>query len=1176
MSLWISMVLVWLSAGHSHHQSQCECERAVMSHRITGTSLAKMAANGDNLIITEIMQNPAAVSDTSGEWFEVFNPGSTTVNMNGWIIRDNGSDSHLITTDVLVPALSYIVLGRNSNFSTNGGITVHYQYTSISLANADDEIILVRPDTSIANEVRYTGSSPWPDPTGASMELSSAAVDNSIASNWSEATEVMLSGDKGTPGTGPDLVETIIITEIMQNPSVVSDTDGEWFEIHNPGGTSINLNGWTIKDAGTDTHTITSDFWIAGDQYAVLGRNANSLTNGGISVDYQYAGITLANSADEIIIDRPDGSMVDEVWYTGTNPWPNPTGASMELNSTALDNNIGSNWSVSTVQMNEGDFGTPGSGPGGSGPGGNQVPVVDAGPGRTIYLETAEVTTLFSGVASDPDGDPLTSQWALSSGNAIHVTIASPATLQSNVSFSALGSYTFELTVSDGLLNATDTLVVIVAERPVFNGEYQIYYGNLHAHSAYSDGNKGNDAAYNNVADSFRYARDYGGLDWLLMADHNHGTAGMAIADYHSGAAETAVINAESGLFTAIYGMEWGTISSGGHIIMASNQLWGWEVGNYDILTPKGDYNTVFQQINNISGFGSLCHPNSGDFDNIFNSSYNASWDNAVSLVAIKSGPAFSTATDYSDPSNSSYLSYYHHLLLKGYHIAPGADQDTHYANWGLANEQRTAVMAVENTQASILEALTAGRCYAVEDRNIQLNYTATTNGETSIMSSVLSVPVGNAVLFDVEAIDTDGETITSIELFSGTVGGASVSSVTTSNNAVLQYSFTPQTQGETSFFYIVATESDGQRAWSAPIWVEGTTGQANLTPTAGFSYITTDLSVSFTDSSSDPDGQITQWNWNFGDGTSATTQNPTHTYITTGNYNVTLTVTDNQGATASHTATVAVSAVNVAPTADFSFTTTDLSVSFTDLSTDSDGSIVQWSWNFGDGTASATQNPGHVFSSAGNYNVMLMVTDNLGATGSYTNNVSVSAANMAPSADFSYSSTDLTVQFTDLSNDVDGQITQWAWSFGDGNSATSSSPNHTYGTDGTYQVTLTVTDDGGVTDSMTQSIAVTVSGPVIVTESATDTLSRYASHYYDINVSGGMIDLTCTFGTKRKDLDLYIYDSLGALLAFSESTSVPETLTYDTQGVAGTYTIEVYNAERRTTSYTLEVTYQQ
>jgi PKD repeat protein len=81
---------------------------------------------------------------------------------------------------------------------------------------------------------------------------------------------------------------------------------------------------------------------------------------------------------------------------------------------------------------------------------------------------------------------------------------------------------------------------------------------------------------------------------------------------------------------------------------------------------------------------------------------------------------------------------------------------------------------------------------------------------------------------------------------------------------------------------------------------------------------------------------------------------------------------------------------------------------------------------------------------------------------------------NTPPTADFTFTISDLKATFTDKSTDTEGPITAWAWNFGDGSSSTAQNPIRTYAAGGTYTVTLTVTDQGGLTGSKTQSVTVT------------------------------------------------------------------------------------------------------
>jgi large repetitive protein len=169
----------------------------------------------------------------------------------------------------------------------------------------------------------------------------------------------------------------------------------------------------------------------------------------------------------------------------------------------------------------------------------------------------------------------------------------------------------------------------------------------------------------------------------------------------------------------------------------------------------------------------------------------------------------------------------------------------------------------------------------------------------------------------------------------------------------------------------------------------------------------------------------------------------------------------------------------NIAPvavaSADVTFGDAPLTVNFTGSdSSDPDGTVVSYHWDFGDGETSTLADPEHVYS-AGIYTATLTVVDDQGATATATIEIDV---NDPPTASVTSNVTTgaapLTVDFTGTAADSDGTFTI-SWDFGDGSPPDTSTltPTHTFDDPGTYEVTLTVTDDRG---------AVTVSAPRIIT----------------------------------------------------------------------------------------------
>lgn len=184
-----------------------------------------------------------------------------------------------------------------------------------------------------------------------------------------------------------------------------------------------------------------------------------------------------------------------------------------------------------------------------------------------------------------------------------------------------------------------------------------------------------------------------------------------------------------------------------------------------------------------------------------------------------------------------------------------------------------------------------------------------------------------------------------------------------------------------------VTDDGGATDAASVLVTVTAPAPPANDPPTADFGVQCVDLACTFTDRSADTDGSVASWAWDFGDGATSSERSPAHSYATPGNYTVTLTVRDDDGAedSKSRTADPKAPAPNEPPHADFDVDCTGPVCTFVDRSRDDDGTVVAWQWSFADGETSTERNPVHVYASSGHYDVVLIVTDNDGATASKT-----------------------------------------------------------------------------------------------------------------------------------------------------------------------------------------------
>ncbi len=374
------------------------------------------------------------------------------------------------------------------------------------------------------------------------------------------------------------------------------------------------------------------------------------------------------------------------------------------------------------------------------------------------------------------------------------------------------------------------------------------YFGNLHAHSVYSDGGKDNSGT--TPAAAYAYAKNSLCMDYLGISEHNHSEAGMSISNWLPGINQAAA--ATSANFLALYGMEYGVISNGGHVLVYGvDKLLGWEPGNYNVFVPKSDYTGtipttgttgLFKVINEFgnNAFTSLAHPNFSDYNAIANNPFNANADSAIAGCALSSGPANSTSTSYNDPASSlNYYDYYKVLLSKGYHTGPTMDHDNHYTTFGRTSTTRTVFVAPSLSNAEFLKAMKARHFYATEDCDNKASFTI----NNQIMGSIFTGTTPPAISVSVTD-PTNPSAIARIKIMYG-VPGNSITAVTLDSATANTFSFTDfnLANGSTAYYFAEITLA-GNKVITSPIWYTYNNGTLPVTLVNFTANVTTNKTV--------------------------------------------------------------------------------------------------------------------------------------------------------------------------------------------------------------------------------------------------------------------------------------------------------------------------------------------
>jgi len=303
----------------------------------------------------------------------------------------------------------------------------------------------------------------------------------------------------------------------------------------------------------------------------------------------------------------------------------------------------------------------------------------------------------------------------------------------------------------------------------------------------------------------------------------------------------------------------------------------------------------------------------------------------------------------------------------------------------------------------------------------------------------------------------------------------------------------------------------------------------------------------------------ITKLFWDFGDNSyDSTSANPSHQFNIPGNYIVKLTAFSPTYCDSTFTKNIVVINSPVA-----SFTTANVcygeSTPFNDLSTTPNGSVIDsWHWYFGDSDSATTQNTNHTYASAGNYNVILVITNTAGCYDSVANPVTIHSL---PNTNFTFTKacTNTAITFADSSNVNDGVINNWLWNFGDNNgTSTLQNTSYIYSNSAVYPVTLTTTSSNGCIDSITKYVLVDKSPNFYIT--ANDTCFHLSNKFTYIPVGLPLpnVSYLWNFGDGTFSFlanPIHLYSSIGLFpvtLIITDLNTVCSTVVVDTARTFG------------------------
>ncbi|MCX7884016.1 MAG: CehA/McbA family metallohydrolase [Caloramator sp.] len=752
----------------------------MLTATFTFTGKTVKAQTGPELLITELMVKSTAGTDPN-EYIEVYNNTNSPINIKDYKFTYPSSD---IDVSKIIPPKGVIVICTTNN-TTPGAFNLFYgtSLTEDNFVNFKTTALLGNSGPKTVALAKDSGE----EVCKATYNSADFDVKKSTTYKYPESgIDMVLLGQKQEPS--PGVVQVEQVPQEMQN-----DTQPPRIQ-HTPVEQCNNASDLLISADVTDDVQVSYVKLFYRETGALDYKNSQMQKGSGNTYSYSIPKSELTANGIEYYIEASDG-----------------------INTVTLPKDISNPFKV---QIKEVDSSVP------------KVTIISPKSGESLNIKRP----LISASISDDTGIEKDS---------IKLFVDNvDRTTESSIKFSSediVKNAVIEFKPSEDLKDGEHIIRILAKDISelkntadfswnFYIGEktYNIYFGQIHSHTNFSDGLGTPDEAYS-------YAKNVAKADFFAVTDHSNSFDNDTSATILDGSSsnewtqlhQIADKYNEDGKFAAIagYEMTWsGSTGGWGHINTFNTP--GFLSRNSKINNKAIDLKMYYDELkkipNSISQFN---HPGItyGDFSDF--GYYDENIDKLISLVEVGNGEGPVRGSGYF-PS----YEYYTRALDKGWHLAPTNNHDNHKGNWILANTARTAVLAESLNRDNIYDALRKMRVYATEDSNLRIIYKV----NDMYLGSTLKNP--DKLNFSININDPDSDDVIGKVSIIANGGIVAASKYFNSNTAEWNFTLDPQY----SYYYVRVDEKDSDIAVTAPVW----TGE--VVP-VGLSGVSSDLKLTET-----------------------------------------------------------------------------------------------------------------------------------------------------------------------------------------------------------------------------------------------------------------------------------------------------------------------------------------